>query len=343
MREIGKGLVAMIFLATTVITMVDGGLAQPIRFPIVVTSAELAQFGLSVLKGESSKSPPSFHLCYDYGAGGDLIAVSHERLVRYRDMGFTLNSLCLGLLSETKFDPETGNRLPTFIVAKIDSANTSDSGAADKQNSASAEKKEKVTVVTYEHPIELPICYRRALPFTDCNFDFDRLTGKRLSPAQRKNIHDIGLAIDNAMEKAISQRLVCTWPFCFERWPKTGDYWTEGSLAAGGFEPAGCWNPGYVPAFFERKLTPRGIPTPEESELRALDISCYDISINLPAGYGYTTDADGTAGSFISPELVKLAVEPQRRVAQIDPKALAALLKSYSVSNAAGGQRPPTR
>jgi hypothetical protein len=325
MRTVQMFSFTIAFIATT--TGTEAYSAQRpsrISFPIVAFSVhELAPFGVVVLQ-DKTPLPSSFHLCYDYGAGGDQIAVSHERLARYRELGFSLNSLCLGLMSESRFDPETGSRLPTFVMAETDTSTPN-----------------KVSVVSYEHPLELPVCYRRALPFTDCTFNYDRLTGKRLSLSETKKVTNIGLTIDGAMKSAIAQRLVCTWPFCFERWPKMEDYGREGSLSAGGFDPIGCFNLGYVPAFFNEKLAPRGIPIVSEEELRSLHISCYDISINLPAGYGYTTDADGAAGSFVSPELVKLALEPGRRVGQIDPKKLATVLKSYTGSNVANKQQLP--
>ena len=82
------------------------------------------------------------HQCYYYGAGGQLIRVSHERLVRYRNKGFTLDSLCLGLMSSTLFDPETGKRLPTYIVAKAESMATGNVNSVD---------------ATYEH---IPLNYQ---------------------------------------------------------------------------------------------------------------------------------------------------------------------------------------
>jgi hypothetical protein len=298
--------VRMIPVVLAAVLMIESTSAQPssrIEFPVVFTSYDqLAQYGLAMLKN-SSKPPPSFHYCYDYGAGGDLIAISHERLIRYRTGGYTLNSLCLGLISESKFDPETGERLPTFIVS--------------------------TKGITQEHPLELPSCYQRALPFSDCTFNFDRLTGKRLTVDEKSKVREIGRGIDDAMVAAIKERAVCSWPFCAERWPKMESYWSEGSLAPGSGKPTGCFNLGYLPYFFRAEVAPKGINVPTEAQLRSLHASCFDISINLPAGYGYTTDADGTAGPSVSPELVALAAQPDHQASQIDPKVLAALLNSY--------------
>ena len=289
--------------------------SSPINFPVVFTSADqLRQFGLAVIN-EYQYHPRLDHQCYWYN---DLISVAHERLLRYRDMGFTLNSLCLGLISETRFNPETGQRLPTYI--------------AINQKMFDERRKQYPNLtpesfMSLEHPIELPKCFSRALPYSDCAFNFDRLTGKPLSNAKKEEIKVLGETVNRVMQDAIERRLLCGWPFCRERWtidPPDRDNRVLGSLDA---EHA-CFDLGYLPRFFETTLKPKGINTPAEKQLWELGLTCFDVSINLPAGFGYTTDADGMRGPSISPELVKMVSEPQRRVDQIDVEALAARIKS---------------
>jgi hypothetical protein len=267
------------------------------------------------------------HQCYWYN---DLLSVSHERLLRYRDMGFTLNSLCLGLISETKFDPETGERLPTYVAI------------AQKAWDERKKQYPKVTVESYlslEHPLELPKCFRRALPYSDCDFKFDRLTGKPLPETKRRQFKVLGEALNETMQQAIKHRLVCTWPFCLERWaidPPDGDNDLLGTLEA----EYGCFQLGYLRQFIETKLRPKGIDAPVDEKLGEAGITCFDVSLNLPAGFGYTTDADGVRGPSISPELVKMATEPQRKVDQIDIEALAARIKSLEPSQKPKDQQP---
>jgi hypothetical protein len=130
------------------------------------------------------------------------IRLSHERLLRYREAGFTLNSLCLGLMGSSLFNPETGRRLPTHIVVNPKSLSTGKIQDVD---------------ATYEHPLELPSCFRRALAYADCTFNYDRLTGERLSPEKTQEFRELGLAVNNALQRAIKQRLACNWPYCTER------------------------------------------------------------------------------------------------------------------------------
>jgi hypothetical protein len=283
-----------------------------IPFPIVFTSHDdLAKFGISIVE-----HPSTLHQCYYYGDGGQLIRVSHERLVRYHTKGFTLNSLCLGLMSETLFDPETGKRLPTFIFASAESL------AAGKADSVDA---------TYEHPMELPNCFRRALAYSDCVFNFDRLTGERLPQSKTQAFRELGLAVNKALERAIEQRLVCNWPFCTER---RNDNLAPGSLAAGAYGATGCWNEVYLKYFIETTLATHGIDVPK-TVLEDAALTCFDVSINLPAGYGYTMDADGTAGPSLSTAVLQAAIDPKRRFGQIDPKAIAAMLTAQDNSGAA--------
>jgi hypothetical protein len=287
----------------------QNAVAADISFPLVfATDDELAKFGLSI-----SKNAAMLHQCYYYGDGGQLIRLSHERLLRHREMGFTLNSLCLGLMSESRFDPETGRRLPTYIVVDPKAL------ASGKINDVDA---------TYEHPLELPPCFRRALAYADCVFNYDRLTGGRLSAEKTQAFRELGLAVNNALQRAMEQRLVCNWPYCTER---RGDRIAPGSLAAGGYGATLCNNEGYLKYFIESTLADRGIAVPK-TVLGDAHLSCFDISINLPAGYGYTMDADGTAGPSLSPELLQAAVDPKRRPSQIDPKVLADLLNGQTPS-----------
>jgi Helix-hairpin-helix containing domain len=147
--------------------------AGEIEYPIVVTTAEkLATFGLSII-GYEPRWPALTHLCYfPIGPGAiEFLSVSHERLIRYQEMGFTLNSLCLGLVSSTRFDPETGTRLPTYVAAYTVSLRRKFSA---------------------ERPLELPKCFSRALIYTDCEFNFDRRTGKPLSENQKQAFKKLG-------------------------------------------------------------------------------------------------------------------------------------------------------
>lgn len=280
--------------------------AAEIRFPIVFTSNDdLAKFGISIVPNSAM-----LHQCYYYGEGGQLIRVSHELLLRYSERGFTLNSLCLGLMSSSLFDPETGKRLASYIVVDPKAL------ASGKIDDIDA---------TYEHPLELPQCFHRALVYSDCVFNYDRLTGKRLSELNTASFRQLGLALNNAFQQAIDQRIFCNWPYCTER---RTDGLAPGSLAAGGYSaPATCNNAGYLEEVIKTTFVEHGINVPK-TVLDDTHLSCFDVSINLPAGYGYTMDADGTASPSLSKEFLREAIDPTRRFSQIDPKALTELIKT---------------
>jgi hypothetical protein len=306
-----------------------------IKFPIVVTSAQqLKEFGLSVTCC-GVNYPSLLHLCYDVGPGADVISVSHERLHRYREIGFTLQSLCFGLLSESLFDPETGKRLPTYIAIDFDKIKKINQGR--EQYVRNNPFLNYDVSMTAEHPLELPQCYRRALPYTDCVFNFDRLTGARLGDIERHNFKRLGEALDAAMVTAVRQRLACTWPYCPKRYTRHFDYSKQvGGLVTHGEH--GCFDQppvyGYLSSFTENVLAPHGIDVPP-SLLEIGRLSCFDVSIDLPGGYGYTTDADSTAGPSVSPELLKIAADGSRHVDQLDPVALKAAIAGQSNPNEA--------
>ena len=88
------------------------GTAPAVRYPIVFKQAEQVRaLGLSVESGDRALK----NKCYAYGEGSYRLSVSDERLAAAKAKGFSLESLCMGLVSEARFNPETGKRLPTYI------------------------------------------------------------------------------------------------------------------------------------------------------------------------------------------------------------------------------------
>ena len=92
-------------------------------FPIIFTDpASLAEIGIE-LKQPAFEDPDGGqgrfrNLCYDTGSAifsGTPRAVSDAMLARYKAKGFTLETLCIGLKSQAKFNPETGARLATYV------------------------------------------------------------------------------------------------------------------------------------------------------------------------------------------------------------------------------------
>jgi hypothetical protein len=280
-----------------------------IEFPIVFSSAEqMAEFGMSIICCVTYH-PPLIHRCYFYGVGGDTITISHEMFLAYRARGFTLNSLCLGLMSSTRYDPETGSRLPTFIAIN-------------------AERPDGHTSVSYEHPLKLPDCFRRALPYLDCAFNFHRMTGEPLPESRKAQYAELGRSVNAMIEAAMARGQFCKWPFCSERWLTNRVAYTSvrGALDAEGH----CFADNYLENKIADQLVNFKVPPGLQPS-----ITCVDISINLPARFGYALDADGVAGPSISPDFMKTALDPSRQVGQLDPKALAELVKATAAA-------PPT-
>jgi hypothetical protein len=64
---------------------------------------------------EGIKSQP--HKCFSVGAGHLGIDLSEQAFAPYRSKGFDLKNLCMVLTSgQIRFDPETGQRLPTYVI-----------------------------------------------------------------------------------------------------------------------------------------------------------------------------------------------------------------------------------
>ena len=89
------------------------------QFPIFINGLkELRSSGLTLAHGggRTRDFPHLKHRCYAYGDGGYMISINDAFLKNYTDRGFSLNSMCMGLMSGIRFDPETGDHLPTYIV-----------------------------------------------------------------------------------------------------------------------------------------------------------------------------------------------------------------------------------
>ena len=90
-----------------------------LRYPLSLSVGELSdRFGIGLAMGDEADRPPAFpHVCYGYGGVAVYhLSVSQVFLARYLGRGFTRESLCLALVSGVRFDPDTGRRLPTYVV-----------------------------------------------------------------------------------------------------------------------------------------------------------------------------------------------------------------------------------
>lgn len=272
-----------------------------VSFPLVFGSGrDLKQVGIALQdygpRGEKTRHYP--HRCYYYGDGGYDLSVSTEYLRRFQARGFTLQSLCLGLVSEARFDPETGRQLPTYILADLNIL---------RSNQEYLEP----GVLTDELPLDLPNCFTRGLPLTDCIMNYDVKTGQRLNSRTRSQLKRLGLLIDRyimgqiqagnfarecgcrtypAQKQCRLEKLGACEYHEFVRGNLSREYTIEGPISS---YLEGRMNMG--------RLRKNSRPT------------FFDISPALPKGYGYALNADGTAGPAATLRSVRLALKPKQR------------------------------
>lgn len=312
-----------------------------INYPIVFTSPlDLAKVGMQIrgageADGKSSVKPFKT-LCYDHG-GQSLayapISISDALLARYRAKGFTRETLCMALVSQARFDPETGKRLPTYVFrddAAVSEALASDAGdMADDPDIVPkifrnkqalrdaianfnvgaydrlsiAETRALVTRTnpfSEEQPLAVPACFKNGTPFIDCNWRFGLKQGKKFSPDKTRFIRDIGAAIDRQMKDAVAHRNLLP--------PKPGD--REPYLErVGNFQ-------GIRDGIYEGQ--PESVRVPEALMNQEESIAWYDIDPVLPRGYGYALYARQPADPAFSLE----ALEPSRNSSRFDPERI---------------------
>ena len=126
---------------------------------IKMSLAELRQFGISLGGGRFPNS------CAH--AGSPDMSLSNEIVAHFKARGFTLTSLCLGLSSNVRFDPQSRRQLPVAFLP-------------DLPNGHSGHFQPEI-------PLNLPDCFKRALSFADCGSNYDYFSGT----PKRDNAPDI--------------------------------------------------------------------------------------------------------------------------------------------------------
>src|SRR5271166_5675991 len=131
------------------------GAAARSPYPIVFDSVQqLKRYGLALIGIGTEDKSLHFHTrCYYYGDGGWDLSISDELLSFYKSQGFSRRSACLALISGIRFNPETGQRLATYILVdrKL---------LKPKANEPSA--------LSDELPLSLPKCFAGGTPYSDC-------------------------------------------------------------------------------------------------------------------------------------------------------------------------------
>jgi hypothetical protein len=256
-----------------------------LTFPVVFGKAsDLRKLGL-VLHGFTNDSGSVAHFphrCYYYGDGGQDISFSDEFLARFKARGFSRRSLCMALVSEVLFDPQTGARLPSYVLARYKDG-SQPGGSGD---------------VSEDLPLDVPDCFKDGMPLTDCVWNYDPKTGKRLKQADITAIGAIGKRIQTLLARYGSD--------CRAKE-------TNGTLFAS------CKELGYDDA---KKLR-----SPESCSCTP---AFSDWSSEFPKGFGYALNADGTAGPDPSAEAADQAVNPKRRATESKIEELRNVLSNPS-------------
>ena len=273
-----------------------GSAVRAQEFPLIIdTPSMLSQTGIAV--SFATQVPPLKNKCYYYGDGGYLISTSDEFYDRFKRRGFSIEAMCLGLVSETHFDPASGRRLPTYIL--IDRA-------LIKDNLRQFGKIVEPGAVSDELPLDLPDCFKNGTPYTDCQFSFGRISGKTLTAAQTDAYKRLGAAIDKAM--AVKIRDIAPPEEFFGQDPD--DALIKGFRHTSGYSLL--------------SEIEGGIPDDLKEYSSA---SIWLRSNSLTRGYGYGLDADGAAGPSANPDVLK-AVTQRLSKPQIDVQQLQQIVNS---------------
>jgi hypothetical protein len=270
---------------------------SPGKYPMVFTSVnELKRLGIALdLNGEKQ-----IHFrarCYYYGDGGWDISVSEDFLSHYKSKGFSRRSLCLALVSGIRFNPETGARLATYIL--INDLEAVRTGAVESGS------------LSDELPISIPDCFRNGVPYSDCAWNYDPLSGRRLNAEVTDEYKRIGIRLDNRLASGTNDSAgKCRG--------------AEVNGASGEYIGVGDWTP-----LKGALCQPSGSGALYEGKGKS-EASFYDYSKEFPGGFGYALYADGTAGPEAPADVVRAALSGTKEKPQIDPAELKAIWGSGS-------------
>ena len=242
--------------------------------------------------------------CYHFGEGGAVnISISADLLAYYMQQGFSRRSLCMALISAIRFDPELGRRLATYVVIN--------------DLKELRRHPDDMGVTSPELPLTIPSCFARALPYSDCTWNFDAFTGKKLSAPLTQSFKALGRIVEDTIR-------------AFKNGPHeaAGDNCEEGSAD---------WRPttsekaqklcSYYPweAVDQYPWVTDRAHLGEEYTHYKYNIPPYyfDLSAEFPEGFGYgLIYYDTGLGSSVPDDVIKAALEGAKRPAQIDPAKL---------------------
>ena len=275
---------------------------ESLQFPLVIKKDELAsRLGISldpdvVLIGSGIEN---YARCYFYGEDGIKLSFSEPYLLRHRRRGFTLQSLCMAMVSGVKFDPDTGERLPTFVAGDYaDIRRRRDAGETDFRD-----------LMSVEMPIDPPVCFASGVPLSGCKMYYDPWSGARLSDEETERHIQVGLLLDKLMRERIDRGDFCQLGMQDLTTCNQVEYWggspdlphpvlnpdqlekARGYLAPEGFEILN------LPVL--EILGDKDPPDPAIRRIKNSRVTFYDVSPALPNGFGYALGVRGTSRKLV--------------------------------------------
>lgn len=279
-----------------------------VTFPVVLTSLDdLAELGIGFDpypydEPDRTAKPRFKTTCYDYGlesVGPSFLSLSDEFVERHLKRGFTRESLCMGLVSGARFDPETGRRLPTVLykdeaavqrsldeldIATINvafyvpaifktRARLEAAIKAVKRGDFDGLSDEQILSLSgegiYEEiPLELPGCFRNGTPYLDCTWRYGLHKGVKFKSSKIARYKEFGRRLDEKFAQEIS-----------------GQKKHENESRADPY------------------LTQDGLFGEDQSLGMSYDeapVTFFDVSRSFPRGYGYALYATGEKDNAVS-------------------------------------------
>ncbi len=264
---------------------------QGAGFPLVFTrAADVRPLGLVLANyGPDYQTVKKFaNRCHYYGDGGNDISVSDAMLRHYQGKGFSLNSLCMALVSGVLFDPETGARLPSYIV--VDEKSLREMGFAE------------AGVISEELPLDVPRCFSRGLPYSDCTFNFHPQTGAKLGQETSDWYRSVGETVVASLRRELGSGRFASECTCAQVEANADHCRVEKHGACRDHQLiVGDLGVEYV-----------AVSLPDQAW-----VGFYDISPALPLGFGYALYADGAAGPSSAAGSEQLALSGKNRATKI--------------------------
>jgi hypothetical protein len=181
------------------------------------------------------------------------VSVSNEFLDRFRSRGFSLEALCLAIVSPwVQYSPETGQPL----------------------------------TVSEEFLLEVPGCFKNGVPFLDCKVSFDHSSGLKWTTKAQHEIRARAAAVDLAVRRVISGGRYATQCGCEDvRWDRIQETLSPGASCRIDAAPA-CLERMTRQKYRTGSLVPEINGFGFEG-VGGTDYGNFDISPRLPRGYAY--------------------------------------------------------